>query len=545
MTVPRHSLFLVLHFATALVLFCMAGHAAASPQVGEDTLVYSWPSNVGPLNPHQYSPNQMFGQAMVYEPLVKYQADGSVKPWLADSWEVSEDGRVYTFQLREDVTFSDGVPFTAEAVKRNLDAVLANHRGHYWLELVNQLHMVNEAGGQAVKVLGEHSVQLTLHEPYYPILQELALIRPVRFLSPAAFPEDGDTSEGIAAPVGTGPWKVVELVKGEYDLFVRNENYWGDKPRMKRLLIKVIPDSNARAVAFETGDIDLIYGSGGHGGGQLGLDMFQLYQNRADVTARVSPPLATRAMALNSNRFPTGELAVRRAILHAVNKPALVKHVFLGVEQQADTLFAPSMPYCDIGLEPYGYDPARAERLLEDAGWTLDEGEEYRTRNGKVLALDLCFVGNDAIMKSVAEVVQGNLGRVGVKVTLVGEESDSFLVRQKNGRFGMIFGNTWGPPYDPHSFCSSMRVPSHADYQAQLGLPMKEEIDAKIGRVLVTVDEAERSGLYADILGTLHEQAVYLPLTYMTSIMVHRDDLEGASFGATKNEIPFSPMHKR
>ncbi|MFW5734753.1 MAG: ABC transporter substrate-binding protein [Oceanidesulfovibrio sp.] len=314
---------------------------------------------------------------------------------------------------------------------------------------------------------------------------------------------------------------------------------------MKHIVVKVIPDSNARAVAFDTGEIDLIYGSGGHGGGQLGLDTFQRYQQMGAVKTAVSPPLATRAMALNTNRFPTNELAVRRAILHAVNKPAMVEHIFLGVEPRADTLFAPSMPYCDLGLTPFEYDAEASAKLLDEGGWTLEQGAEYRTKDGEELALDLCFVGNDALQKSVAEVIQGDLKKIGIKANLVGEESDSFYSRQKSGEFGMIFGDSWGPPYDPHSFCSSMRVPSHADYQAQLGLPMKAEIDEKIGQVLVTVDEKERQNIYESILTTLHEQAVYLPLTYMTSIMVHRPELEGASFGPTKQEIPFEKMEKK
>jgi nickel transport system substrate-binding protein len=87
-----------------------------------------------------------------------------------------------------------------------------------------------------------------------------------------------------------------------------------------------------------------------------------------------------------------------------------------------------------------------------------------------------------------------------------------------------------------------MRVPSHADYQAQLGLPMKAEIDTKIGQVLVTTDDRARQRLYREILTTLHEQAVYLPLTYFSAIMVHRPDLTGTAFGATQHEIPFERM---
>jgi nickel transport system substrate-binding protein len=104
--------------------------AVAAPPEGDDVLVYSWSSNVGDLNPHTYSPSQMFAQSQVYEPLVRYQADGSVKPCLAESWTVSPDGREYTFKLRRDVTFSDGTPFDAKAVKMNFDTVVKNHLNH-------------------------------------------------------------------------------------------------------------------------------------------------------------------------------------------------------------------------------------------------------------------------------------------------------------------------------------------------------------------------------------------------------------------------------
>ena len=106
----------------------------------------------------------------------------------------------------------------------------------------------------------------------------------------------------------------------------------------------------------------------------------------------------------------------------------------------------------------------------------------------------------------------------------------------------MIFNNTWGNPYDPHAFVSSMRVPSHADYQAQLGLKEKAEIDAAIGAVLVSTDEAERAKTYDYILRTLHEEAVYVPLTYATAIGVLGKDVTGLEFGATSNEIPFDTL---
>jgi nickel transport system substrate-binding protein len=514
----------------AMVLIGTASGGAMA--AGADPLTFSWPGNVGPLNPHLYSPNQMFAQAMVYEPLVFYGDGGRVLPYLAESWKVSPNGKEYVFTLRKNVLFSDGTPFDATAVKKNFDAILANAKRHAWLDLINQI--------QEVIAVDPYTAKLVLKNPYYPMIQELTLIRPFRFLSPSAFPESGKTAEGMKGPVGTGPWVLVETKLGEYDLFKRNEKYWGQRPGVERIMVKVIPDPNSRAIAFETGQIDLIYGTG-----QVTLDTFSRMRESGKYTTLISQPLASRLLCLNSNRGPTRDLQVRKAILHATNKAAIVKGIFLNAERQAETLFSPNVPYCDLGLEPFLYDPGKAGQELDQARWKREPGKPFRIKGGQTLEIDLCFVGNDATKKSMVEVIQADLHKVGIKINLLGEEEDSFLQRQKDGEFGMIFGDTWGPPYDPHSFVSSMRVPSHADYQAQLGLPNKAEIDAKISEVLITTDEKRRQGLYREILTSLHEQAVYMPLTYQTNVSVNRNDLVGVTQGHTKYEIPFATMRKK
>ncbi|BAH74695.1 nickel ABC transporter substrate-binding protein [Solidesulfovibrio magneticus] len=524
-------------FFRVLALALLLAVPAAPALAGGNELVFSWQSNCGPLNPHLYSPNQMYAQNMLYEPLVRYAEGGKIVPWLAERWDISPDGRTYTFHLRQGVTFSDGTPFDAAAVKANFEAVRKNLARHKWLELVNQLDVL-EAPDPATFVM-------KLKSPYYPALQELSLIRPLRFASPAVFPEDGDTSKGLKKAVGTGPWLLTETKLGEYDLFIRNDKYWGKKPALERVRVKVISDPNARLTAYETGDVDLIYGSGGHASGQIGMDAFKLLAaDKANVTG-ISGPLGTRALCLNSGRGPTRDLAVRQAVAHAVDKAALVKGVFLDVEKPADTLFASDIPYCDLKLPPFALDPAKAEKLLDDAGWKLPKGASVRQKDGQDLEIDLCFIGNDALQKFIAELMQGELAKVGMRIRLVGEESDAFGKRQHDGDFGIIFNDTSGPPYEPHAVVGSMRSPSHADYQAQVGLPMKANIDAKITQALTSTDEDKRAALYKDILTTLHEQAVYLPLTNMTNIVVHRQDVTDPGFMPTKYEIPFEGMTKR
>lgn len=494
-------------------------------------LNFSWPTNVGPLNPHLYGANQMFAQAMVYEPLVRYQADGTLAPWLAQSWRVSDDGKVYTFHLRPGVTFSNGEPFDAAAVAANFRAILDNRASHGWLELANRI--------ASVEAIDPLTVRLTLDRPYYPTLHELALPRPFRFAAPSQF-RDGGSKTGLFAPIGTGPWTLAKTARGEYDLFRRNDTYWGARPAYGEINVKVTPDPNSRAIAFQTGDIDLIYGSEG----AISPDNFARFRKMKGVTTAMSKPVETLVIAINSNAAPTNDLAVRTALNHAVNKDALVARVLHGTQTLADALFPNDAPYADIGLAPYAYDPALAGRILDEAGWVLAKGARIRSRNGAPLEIDLVFTGNDAQSKVMAEVIQSDLAKAGIGVRLVGEEQSSVNARQHDGRFGMVFSRTWGAPYDPHAYISSMRAPGHADFQAQRGLPDKAEIDAKIGKALAATDETERRALYRDIFTRLHEAAIYLPLTHVTTIAVARPELGPIPFGAMASEIPFERMGK-
>lgn len=376
-----------------------------------------------------------------------------------------------------------------------------------------------------------------LRTPYYPILEDLTLVRPFRYLSPTAFPKSGNTADGIIAPIGTGPWKRVESKLGEYEVFVRNDNYWGPKPDIEKIVVKIISDPNTRAVAFETGDIDLIYGDD-----QVNLDTFDRLRANRRYTTRMSDPLSTRAIALNSNRGPTRDIAVRRAILHAVNKDAIVKGIFLNTELKAESLFSFQVPYCDLKLVPYAYDPKKADSILTTAGWAAAGDSPFRKKNGKLLSVDLCFVGNNVIEKSVAEVVQADLRKIGIQVRLSGVEEDMYYHKRKEGDFDLIFNDTWGPPYEPHAYCSAMCSSSIADYQAQAGLPMKKDIDAMISRAIVSVDKNERRDLFHDVIATLHDQAVYLAISHTTGLLAHGPHLSGVAYGPTKYEIPFEKI---
>ncbi|WPC72299.1 nickel ABC transporter substrate-binding protein [Vibrio porteresiae] len=496
------------------------------PSSSANHLNFAWPVNVGPLNPHLYAPNQMFAQSMVYEPLIKYQQDGTVTPWLATRWTLSPDGRTYTFTLRHHVFFSNGETFNAQAVVANFRAVMDNKERHSWLELVNQI--------ESFQAINDDTFQLTLKHPYYPALLELSLPRPFRFIAPSQF-INHETKNGINKPIGTGPWMLTQIRLNQFDEFVRNPNYWGDTPALDSITVKVIPDPNSRAMAFETGEVDLLYGVDG----SVSPDTFERFRQSGLYTTELSEPIETIDLALNTHKGPTIDKAVRQAINHAVNKHLMLDTVLYHTQLPADSLFAPSVPYANIGLLPFSYDPNLANQLLEEAGWRFGQDKTVRYKGAQRLSIDLIYMGTNAVNKSLAEIIQGDLRKIGIEVNLIGEEESSVYHRQKSGEFGMIFNRTWGAPYDPHAFMSSMRVPSHADYQAQLGLADKPLIDREIAQALITTSEPERQALYRDIMTRLHSEAVYLPLTWVRMYVVANPKLGNIPFNPIPSDIPF------
>ena len=489
-------------------------------------LTFSWNKDTGDLNPHIYS-SQMFAQGLVYEPLVTYAEGGKIEPCLAEKWDISPDGKEITFVLRKGVKFSDGTDFNAAAAKQNFDAVLANAQRHTWLELINQI--------DKTEVLDNSTLKVYFKNAYYPALQEFALIRPLRFLAPTGFPDSGQTNETIKKPIGTGPWVLSEYKKDEYTVFVRNENYWGTKPKLQKVTVKIIPDGETRVIAFEKGELDLIFGSG-----VISLDSFKQLKESGKYEAKISSPLSTRVVAINSNKGATKDLLVRQAIQYGFNKQAVIDGVFYGTEQKADTLFSSNLPYCDLKLKPYDYSIEKATELLDKAGWKQVVGKEFREKDRQSLELELRFDSTDNIQKATAEVMQGDLKKLGINLKLIAEESQAYNQRQKDGNFNLIFSDTLGTPYDPHSLCSSMRKPSHADYQAQSGLSMKSDIDKKIGEVLLSTDEKTRQEMYSYILSTLHEQAVYLPISYRTNMAVYHKKLSDFQFLSTQYDVPLT-----
>lgn len=517
----------VLSLVLCAGVFAGCSGGASGDVSAKKDINYACTKDIRDINPHLYS-GEMSAQNMVFEGLTKNE-DGEVKPALAERWDISADGLEYTFYLRKGVSFTDGEAFNAQAAKANFDAIISNKDRHAWLDMVNEI--------KDTVVVDDSTFKLILNHPYYPTLVELGLTRPFRFISPKCF-IDGGTKDGVSGYAGTGPWVLSDHADNQYATFARNDGYWGDKAKVEKVNWKVMPDPQTILLALQNGEVDLLFGADGD---QIDLDAFKKLESEGSYLTYLSEPVASRAILLNSKGAVTSDLKVRQAFESAINKQNIIGGILNGSEDQADTLMAKNVPYCDIDLTTYAYDPEKAKGLLEEAGWKTG-ADGVREKDGKKCEVTFSYNSQNAQEGTIAESIQADLGAVGIKMNILPEEKQAFLDRQKTGDFDLQYSLSWGTPYDPQSYVSSFRIPAHGDYQAQNGLEKKQWLDTTITQIMIEPDDTKRAAMYKEVLTYINDQCVYVPISYSKTKAVAIKGLKGVGFNDSQYEIPFEKM---
>ncbi|MHA7964723.1 staphylopine-dependent metal ABC transporter substrate-binding lipoprotein [Paenibacillus sp. CAU 1782] len=494
-------------------------------------IIYATAKDINDINPHLYA-GSIPATGMVFESLVENTENG-IQPLLAESWDISPDGKTYTFHLRKGVTFHDGAPFNSEAVIKNIEAVQANAAKHAWIKLAAKI--------AAVHAVNDHTVQLDLTEAYYPTLLELAMTRPYAFTSPNDF-KAGGTKDGVAGYNGTGPYKLAEHKTDQYALFEANENYWGEAPQVSKITAKVLPAGETTLLALQKGEVNFIF-TDDRGADSIDVQaMSQLAEDR-DYQIISSKAMNTKMIVANSGKSdsPVAEKAVREALWQSIDRETISKEIFNGTESPAESLFSSNVNYADIGLGKRDYNPEAAIKLLEEAGWKAENGSDIRSKNGRSLSIKLYYDAASPSQKTQAEFIQSTAKKAGIELKLVGEESSSVAKRRATGDYELLFNQTWGLAYDPQSTISAFTAESSYLHTTK-GIPQADELYDKINEVMVSSDEQSRQALYRDILTIVHDEAVFIPLTNGIVTIVAPRDLQHISFKQTQYELPFEKM---
>lgn len=502
--------------------------AVSPPRKGDkDTLVVRTAKDVGDLNPHTMK-SQNYAQDWVYESLVAME-NGKIVPQLAENWEVSPDGLTYTFHLRKDVKFSDGSPFTSALAKRNIEAVQHHADGYSFLQSLTAI--------DDIRTPDDWTLVLKLNKPCNSLLNDFTFSRPLVMLGEKGFPSDGDPyDKGITAPIGTGMWKLKEYVPDQFTLFERNENYWGDKPAFQYLKAVVIPDVNTAANAMKAGEIDVMVDAT-----QITADLYR-DMGAAGFKTGLEPTTSISNLNINTADPVSNDLNVRLAMEYATDSNEISKGIFGGLQAPATAYFSTDVPYTDTGIRPYEYDLERAERILEEGGWTYAGGDKIRSKSGQKLELDLIYDSSVTNDRDIGLILQSQYAKAGIQLNIVPQDSQVYRKNWALGQFGVLIYSSWGGSYEPYATLAAMASDKDKFNTVQKGMSNQAELNKVMIDCLSQTDSGKLQKNFDYIMKSFHDEAVYVPLTVVSTLAIYRSDLTGLNLNSSHGGLGISGM---
>ena len=420
--------------------------------------------------------------ASLYDKLVDIDENGKIVPMLAESYEVSEDGKTYTFELRDGIKFHDGEPFNAEAVKFNLDRYQEK----------DSVRSTEVEPIESVEVVDDMTVRVELEEVFAPFLAVLT-DRAGVMVSPKAIEEgNGKVSEN---PVGTGPFKFVERRRGESITLEKNEDYWKDGlPKADKIVYKGVEDENVQLQSFRSGEFDII--------DSIPFVEFNSLKDSGDYTVSLEPGLGYQGFYLNVRQPPFDDKLLRQAVYKLVDRDAIEKAVLRGVGGEAGNspFGKASFAYSE---ESDAYEPpdvAGAKQLLEEAG--QPDGFSFTFK-----------IDPSPTSQQFGQVIQNNLKKGGIEVKLERLEFGALLEDSTSGNFeALALG--WSGRIDPDLNIYDFMV-TDGDFNDS-GYS-NEEVDRLLNEARTTLDEAKRKRLYTQVMEILHEDVPYVYLYHNNS----------------------------
>lgn len=461
------------------------------------------------LDPHVATATNDFRILVnIYDGLVRFKSGTlQVEPALAESWTISEDGKTYTFKLRQGVKFHDGSAFDAEAVKFNFDRMLdENHpfynTGPFPLSF-------NFAAVDKVNAIDPQTVEFKLKEAFAPFLSNLAYPTGL-IVSPAAVKEYG--KDYGRHPSGTGPFKFVEWQSNQRVVVERNGDYWNEAPALEAVVFRPITDSNTRVAEMMAGGIDVMV--------EVPPDNIATFQNDPNfaVSEQVGPHVWFSI--LNTKEGPFKDKAVRQAANYAVNKQGLVDNVLQGTATVSAGPIAPAFDWVKTSVEPYPYDPEKAKQLLADAKIEDPSLTFYITEGGSGM-LDPVTMG---------AAIQADLEAVGFKVKIETYEWNSFLSRVNPGLEGKadmaeMAWMTNDPDTLPYLALRTAAMPDKGGFNS--GYYSNPDLDAILEKARTSTDQAERGKLYGQVQQIVHDDAPWLFVANWKQNAVTRANVQG------------------
>jgi peptide/nickel transport system substrate-binding protein len=437
----------------------------------------------------------------MFDPLVRQEPLGTFLPGLATEWTVNDDATEYIFTLRDDVTFHDGTPFNAEAVKFTFDRIVDPATNSQMA-----FSFIGSSTYQESEVLDEYTVAVRFSSPNAAFLDGLShpQLGPV---SPTAVAELGQDF-GITGVVGTGPFMFESYVPEAEVVMVRNPDYnWGSEEifgrtgpsDIERIVVKIIQEPSTRLAALESGEVDVIDSVPELDFGRLDAD--------PNFNALSFPQAGSgHSLMFNFEKPPTDELAVRRAIAYAIDKETMIAVVWSGLgtpgcSPLTDIMFGYDPATCDY----FSYDPEMAGQILDEAGWVMNEETGIRERDGEPLVIEHYYPQrplDDAIVQFISEDIRA----IGIDFRLNGSDVAAYLEAVRAGQHNSQ--GWWDTQTDPDGVMRTLFHSSNAGGGTNRNNYRDEGMDMMIDEAVGIADPEARAQAYAEIQAKWAEDVI-------------------------------------
>ena len=482
----RKQLFLPLVLALAFALALSgcaapapAGSGAAAPddaaaEEGPFEVVMGIAANTATLNPinMNLTTDWIVAEQMM-DPLVVLDKEGVFQPWLAESWEISEDGTTWTFKLREDVTFHNGEPFNAEAVKFTFDEVLNPEN--------NASTAPSLAAIQEVNVIDEFTVEMVTDSPNPIFLSQIAHTFPM----PPAYTQEVGHEGFNEAPVGTGAFTFVEWVRDDHVTVEKNPDWWNGEPQVDRITFRTIPEASARVASLLAGETDIIE--------VVPFDAIPQIEAEDELSAVTRGGAITYIGLDTLKGLPTEDKLVRQAMNYAVDAAAIAEFILSGRATPVPGGLWPVSPGWDPDL-PFYNDKDKARELLAEAGYP--DGFDIEFSIGQIQGM--------VQVKEVAEAVQSQLAEVGINATINEMETAAMFDAYAASELDMYFFPWRSNPEAARHFFTLLKSDTRGYYY------QNPEMDVLIEDFMTEMDPAARAEKGKVLNEFVHEEAPWI-----------------------------------
>jgi peptide/nickel transport system substrate-binding protein len=463
-----------------------------------DWLVYGLgaePANLNPVIYKDFYGGMVLGR--IFEGLMEYDSDTlEFKPVLAQSYQVSEDGLSTTFRLKPDIHFSDGVPITADDVVFSYQTIInpgvdAANIANYYMNFKDVIK------------IDSRTVKFVMKEPYFKSF-EMAAFTSILPKHVYQFKDPSEFNKHRTNPVGSGPYVFEKWDVGREISLRRNENYWGQRPKIDKVVFRIITNDVAAVQALRSHTIDFLEPKPGQ---YDALSRDKQFQEEFTCLNYYSPGAGYRYIGWNMNNSMFDDKRVRLAMTYLFDRQSILTQIFKGLGQVISGPFYTAGPQNDPNIKPWPFDPQKAKTLLEQAGWKDTNGDGILDKNGVSLKFRIMIVSGVQYQEQVAKLFKDEAAKVGIDVMLDPYEWSVFIERLNNREFDAMMGAWSGAvEEDPYQIWHSSQAAGRGSNHVAFKNPQADKLIEEARR---TLDPAKRNVLYHEFARILHNEQPY------------------------------------